>query len=119
MSKDELPKPITIDVIGPIEIDVVGDFLTDITMPDNNIWDINDEDITIAIDKIINPQYDQVITNGDQIYTLSPQEFVHHMPSIEKIDAMCEEYPAMKEAWDNFRTMYEMVHQDWKDNNKR
>jgi len=28
---------------------------------------------------------------------------------------MCEEYPALNQAWENFRTMYEFVHQDWID----
>jgi hypothetical protein len=110
MSKDENTNPITIDVIGDISI-------VDTTVTNwESVWDAVD---TVDIDKIINHHYTQTITDGNQIYTLSPQEFVHHMPPIEKINDMCEEYPALKQAWDNFRTMYEMVHQDWKDNNKR
>jgi len=54
-------------------------------------------------------------TFGDYNFTLNPKEFVDHMPSVSKINDMCEEYPALKQAWDNFRTIYEMVHQDWID----
>ena len=53
------------------------------------------------------------MTLTGEIFTLNPKEFVNHMPSIEKIDDMCQEYPALEQAWDNFRTIYEIVHQDW------
>lgn len=51
-------------------------------------------------------------------FTLNPKEFVDYMPGPDKIKSMCNEYPALKEAWENFRTMYEMVHQDWLDNSE-
>ena len=55
-------------------------------------------------------------TFGDYNFTLDPKEFIDFTPPIEKIEGMCDEYSALKQAWDNFRTMYEMVHQDWIDN---
>ena len=51
-------------------------------------------------------------------FTLNPKEFVDYMPGPDKIKSMCKEYPALDEAWKNFRTMYEMVHQDWLDNSE-
>ena len=54
----------------------------------------------------------------DYNFTLNPKEFVDYMPGPDKIKSMCKEYPALDEAWKNFRTMYEMVHQDWLDNSE-
>lgn len=34
------------------------------------------------------------------------------------IDTMCEEYPALAKAYKNFKTIYTMVEQDWKGQNK-
>ena len=32
----------------------------------------------------------------------------------EQVETMCEEYPALSIAYDNFRNIYDMVIQDWK-----
>jgi hypothetical protein len=34
----------------------------------------------------------------------------------DRVEKMCEEYPALKKAWDNFYSIYRMVDQDYKDN---
>ena len=107
------------------------------TKDDKNIdftvtgWDPTWDDMaaTITIDTIDTITVDTIdpsvytltgVTNddtfGDYNFTLNPKEFVDFMPPINKIEGMCNEYPALKQAWDNFRTMYEMVHQDWIDN---
>jgi hypothetical protein len=31
---------------------------------------------------------------------------------------MCKEYPALAKAYENFKTIYKMVHQDWKGKQK-
>ena len=90
-------------------------------------WDPTWDDMaqTITIDSLTVDTIDTSVytltgdTNddhfGDYNFTLNPKEFIDHMPSISKINDMCEEYPALKQAWENFRTMYEFVHQDWID----
>lgn len=90
-------------------------------------WDPTWDDMaqTITIDSLTVDTVDTSVytltggtnddTFGDYNFTLNPKEFVDHMPSVSKINDMCEEYPALKQAWDNFRTIYEMVHQDWID----
>ena len=40
--------------------------------------------------------------------------FEDTMPSVAKVEDMCKEYPALKKAYENFKTIYAMVHQDWK-----
>ena len=41
-------------------------------------------------------------------------EFEDRMPSVAKVEDMCNDYPALKLAYENFKTMYSLVHQDWK-----
>ena len=43
-------------------------------------------------------------------------EFEDTMPSVAKVEDMCKDYPALDKAYENFKTIYAMVHQDWKGN---
>ena len=40
-------------------------------------------------------------------------EFENCMPDIYKIKNMCEQYPALEKAYENFVSIYKMVHQDY------
>jgi hypothetical protein len=80
--------------IGDITISTDGMQTYDI----NNNWiDITD---TIDLDNL-------TITLND------PVEFEDHMPDVAKIEDMCRDYPALEKAYENFKTIYKMVHQDW------
>jgi len=46
-----------------------------------------------------------------------PVEFEDHMPSVSKVEDMCNDYPALAQAYEKFKTIYAMVHQDWKGRN--
>ncbi len=46
--------------------------------------------------------------------TLDRVVFEDSMPDPEEIKRMCEEYPALDKAYENFKTIYKMVHQDWR-----
>jgi hypothetical protein len=41
-------------------------------------------------------------------------EFEDKMPSVAKVEDMCKDYPSLDKAYENFKTIYKMVHQDWK-----
>lgn len=43
-----------------------------------------------------------------------PVEFEDHMPEVAKVEDMCNDYPALAKAYENFKTIYALVHQDWK-----
>lgn len=45
--------------------------------------------------------------------TWDPVEFEDKMPSVAKVEDMCNDYPALEKAYENFKTIYKMVHQDW------
>jgi hypothetical protein len=50
--------------------------------------------------------------------TWEQTEFVDKMPSIAKVEDMCKDYPALNKAYENFKTIYAMVHQDYKGNHQ-
>lgn len=49
----------------------------------------------------------------NNISIIQPVEFEDRMPDVAKIEDMCNNYPALEKAYDNFKTIYKMVHQDW------
>lgn len=63
---------------------------------------------TSAFDDLFSSNTDFELTLND------PVEFEDHMPDVAKIEDMCNDYPALARAYENFKSIYAMVHQDWK-----
>ena len=63
---------------------------------------------TSAFDDLFSSNTDFELTLND------PVEFEDFMPEVAKIEDMCNDYPALAQAYDKFKTMYALVHQDWK-----
>lgn len=40
-------------------------------------------------------------------------EFVDHLPPLNVINEMIEEYPTLRKTYENFRNTYTLVKQDW------
>lgn len=40
--------------------------------------------------------------------------FVHTMPDLNRVEAMCKEYPALAKAYEQFKLIYKMTDQDYK-----
>jgi hypothetical protein len=40
------------------------------------------------------------------------------MPNLQHVKQMCEEYPGLAKAYENFKIAYMLVHQDWEGRNK-
>lgn len=36
------------------------------------------------------------------------------LPDVDTVKEMCVEYPALEKAYENFKTIYKMVEQDWR-----
>jgi hypothetical protein len=53
----------------------------------------------------------------DQIIT-SSVVFEDRMPDIKEIEDMCKEYPGLEKAYENFKTFYKLVEQDWRGKQK-
>ena len=49
----------------------------------------------------------------NDIHIYQPVEFEDEMPAVAKVEDMCREYPALEKAYETFKTVYKLVHQDW------
>jgi hypothetical protein len=92
-----------------------------ITMSNDSTLNINGyygytTDISTITTSTNNPSdFIDLISMDDLSITLNePVEFEDTMPSVAKIEDMCNDYPALAKAYENFKTIYAMVHQDWK-----
>lgn len=81
-----------------------SDFGTTITF--NTDYSSTDETFTINLNEI-----DQ---SWQTVATPEYRDFVDTMPSVQRVDAMCEEYPALKKAYEQFKLIYKMTEQDYK-----
>jgi len=71
-------------------------------------------DISNITTSTITSGIDDLIAMDDLTITLTePVEFEDHMPSVAKVEDMCNDYPALSQAYEKFKTIYAMVHQDW------
>ena len=50
---------------------------------------------------------------NQSITIIQPVEFEDEMPSVAKVEDMCRDYPALEKAYENFKTVYKLVRQDW------
>ena len=107
---------ITIDtsVIGDITLDAsaitvdlsdrssVSSTIDTITITNGNSTYYNNDNSTVWADNI---KWEQT-------------EFEDKMPSIDKVHNMCGHYPALEKAYENFKTIYKLVHQDYVGNHQ-
>jgi len=93
---------------------------------------ISDSDYKFDIDDIVVNTIDVGSITSDTISTITLDdthwadsitwdqiEFEDSMPSVAKVEDMCKDYPALDKAYENFKTIYKMVHQDWKGKNDK
>ena len=81
----------------------------------------NDDLITVSLDSDTTFSINDVTTvTGDynphydiNISSLPKEEFVDELPNIKKINEMCKNYPALDKVYEQFKTIYHMVHQDY------
>jgi hypothetical protein len=46
-------------------------------------------------------------------WTFDTTPFVNTMPTIDEVNKMCEIYPGLAKAYENFKTAYKLVEQDY------
>ena len=85
-------------------------YTTDHTGPDTITLDLSD----ITVDDIIDTDPSQY--NFNWIY--EQKEFENCLPSIDEVNKMCEVYPGLAKAYENFKTAYKLVEQDYKGKKK-
>lgn len=52
--------------------------------------------------------------NNDFFFPGEVAPFEHNFPAFHEVQKMCEEYPGLERAYENFKTAYALVEQDWK-----
>ena len=67
---------------------------------------------TVNISDIISSD-DQFTFDYDNI-KIVPTLWTETLPDVDTVNAMCNEYPALAKAYENFQTVYKLVEQDYK-----
>ena len=76
------------------------------TISGTSIDTINISDYTTSTD-------DQISFDWDNI-NIVPTLWTETLPDVDTVNAMCNEYPALAKAYENFKTVYKLVEQDYK-----
>tara|TARA_R110000782_G_scaffold42592_1_gene96725 strand:+ start:171 stop:518 length:348 start_codon:yes stop_codon:yes gene_type:complete len=68
---------------------------------------------TVNISEIGYALDDQISFDFDNI-KIVPTLWTETLPDVDTVNAMCNEYPALAKAYENFQTVYKLVDQDYK-----
>ena len=82
-----------------------------------SITTTSDSDYTFDINNITSSTVSAITlddTHWADNITWEQVEFEDQMPTVAKVEDMCKDYPALEQAYEKFKTIYAMVHQDWK-----
>ena len=74
---------------------------------------------TTPIDTTYSIGIDDTIDLSNITFTgMDQKAFEDTMPSLDRVNNMCEEYPALQKVWRNFKSLYDMTLQDYKGKQK-
>ena len=114
-SKDESTINIEeLDLSGLLEDDTITINLDDTYGATTTYWNGSISDITISGD-------------NDSSYTIDTSTmdtvgldwiYERHSLSISEVERMCQEYPSLEKVWRNFKSVYDMVKQDYEGKKK-
>ena len=85
------------------------------TISTTDSFTITDSDYVFTLDDTIN--IDSIIS-GSTVSTGFGTEWIDHLPAMSVVKDMCQHYPALEKALENFKTVYKMVEQDYKGNHQ-
>jgi|TARA_B110000259_G_scaffold51587_1_gene60731 hypothetical protein len=60
------------------------------------------------------PSVNTTITGLSDNITIKPELWSEALPDVYTVNNMCEQYPALAKAYENFKTVYKLVEQDYK-----
>ncbi len=97
--------------LGDITFNVTEGSLSPFTVDTNSSFISGGTSVnTITLDNIT---YDSSSWDNFAVTIDSPVEFEDQMPTVAKVEDMCNDYPALAKAYENFKTFYKLVEQDW------
>ena len=91
-------------------------------MDKETYYGVSEDTVTITLDAYNTTTIDSVNWSDDNnaVFSIdgitlnsSYVEFEDTMPEVAKVEDMSKDYPALAKAYENFKTIYAMVHQDW------
>jgi len=85
-----------------------GDSVSDIV-----ISDANDGSFTVSLDDLIVDTIDTSTMDGITLNNNYSHLYESTTINTIEIDRMCKEYPGLEKAWRNFKSVYDMVKQDY------
>lgn len=101
--------------------------LSDITLSIDEDYILDSDTVTVNMNDYVGDTIDissiTTTTINDSTWdtltgiTFDRVMFEDDMPDPQEIKRMCEEYPALEKVYENFKTIYKMVEQDWKGKN--
>ena len=80
------------------------------TIDISNITTVTDSDYTFNIDDISSGDVTFTTDIKNSTYDWSINDYIDP----EEVERMCKEYPALAKVWQNFKSVYDMVQQDYK-----
>jgi len=113
---------VSVSILDDLTVDTI-DLGKSFTIPDTLYVGDSDSEYNITFDDSITVTTGTTSTNRWDIYTSNNYEFPweseyklweHCLPSLSEVEEMCKEYPGLKKAFENFKTIYKMVEQDYK-----
>ena len=94
---------ITID-LSDYSLDSDSSFVTSSSM---------DSSYTITSSSIDTDNISEISFDWGNI-NIVPVLWTEALPDVDTVNAMCNEYPALAKAYENFQTVYKLVEQDYK-----
>ena len=109
MTQSKANNTITID-LSDYSLDSDSSFITSSSM--DSSYTITSSSIdTVDISNIV---YNDNITFDWDNISITPTLWKEALPDVDTVNAMCNEYPALAKAYENFKTVYKLVEQDYK-----
>jgi len=105
-----------LDLSGLMEDDTITINLDD-TYGATTSYSLNDSISNIWID---NSTYDSSFTIDTNTVDTVDLGWIYdrHTLSVDEVESMCKEYPALEKVWRNFKSVYDMVKQDYEGKKK-
>lgn len=103
------------------EDDFTFDISSTLNIGDISISDTSENTITVDLGNNMTSTFDTTYTvSTDTGYTDINTDWIYGRITIDpdEVERMCKEYPALEKVWRNFKSVYDMVLQDYEGKKK-
>ena len=111
MTQSKANNTITVD-LSDYSLDSDSSFITSSNM-DSSFTITSSSIDTVDISDYTTSSADDITFDFNNI-SISPTLWTETLPDVDTVNDMCEQYPALAKAYENFQTVYKLVEQDYK-----